>query len=85
MMESNVYMWVCVWVCAYACASESVLSEHMCRSTCECPPADRHTHVAQWEFWETNENAVSLTDMAKHTTCNHFKDVFLLSVHVKLL
>lgn len=75
--EQRIYVGVCVWVCAYACASESVLSEHMCRSTCECPPADRHTHVARWEFWETNENAVSLTDMAKHTTCNHFKDVFL--------
>lgn len=43
----------------------------------EYPPADRHTHVAQWERRDTNENAISLTDMPKRTTYNHFKDVFL--------
>lgn len=74
-------MYICVCVCL------SVISEHMCPScllcdhtptrACECPLADRHTHVARWECWETNENAILLTDMPKHTTCNHFKDVFL--------
>lgn len=71
----------------YMCVCVLVISEHMCRrwllydhtptGACECPLADRHTHVARWECWETNENAILLTDMPKHTTCNHFKDVFL--------
>lgn len=74
--RTEMYMCVCV-----------VISEHMCRrwllydhtptGACECPLADRHTHVARWECWETDENAILLTDMPKHTTCNHFKDVFL--------
>lgn len=81
--------------CICVCACVSVISEHMCRrwllydhtptGACECPLADRHTHVARWECWEANENAILLTDMPKHTTCNHFKDVFLLSEHLKLL
>ena len=51
---------VCVRVCVCVCVW--VISEHMCprrllydhtpTGACECPLADRHTHVARWECWE---------------------------------
>lgn len=67
--------------CIRACVSNKrahvSLYDHTPTGACECPPADRHTRTARREFWATNENAVLLTDMPKHTTCNHFKDVFL--------
>ena len=76
-----------VRLCLCVCVFVSVISERMClrrllydhtpTGACECPLADRHTHVARWERWGTNENAILLTDMPKHTTCNHSKDVFL--------
>lgn len=67
---------MCVCVCLSTCAA---VGYHKITPTgaCDCLLVDRHTHVAQWECWETNENAILLTDTLKHTTCNHFKDMFL--------
>lgn len=52
---------MCACVCARAHMCVVVISEHMCRwllhdhtptGACECPLADRHTHVAEYKYCE---------------------------------
>lgn len=65
------------WRCIRACNKQAHVPWYMIHTHCSMWVPDGHTHIAQWECWGTNDNAILLTDMPKHTTCNHFKDVFL--------